>query len=425
MDISVVKLIDDNNYAIISPDRIVFGLNASQQEIKNLIESEKEYWHYKSKKEINSVNIAQQENAKVVLMLTFDCNLRCIYCYSRGGETKESLEINKMISVIDSEKKESNSDYLDFYLVGGGEPFLKIIEIKKIVSYAERYFKTVVIHVVTNGTFDDSTLEWLINRGKNNHVRISYDGVMQNIHRPRADGSPSSSIVEKNIKALVANKVPVIVQCIVTNLSLDSMRNTISKIADMGIDVIKIEPALATDVSRANKDLSPNPTKYASMLNNIIMFVANSGMSLKIDTGFFTRPATGYYCGISSGNKIITPHGLVTSCVEVARPNDPYAESIIYGEVKTNRLKIERLKLDILKSLHFKNYKGGCFSCNLRYLCLGGCPMSNIWQNGFPLKKSRYTCIIEHSLLPTLLFNIATNSKIADIVLDNARVLSC
>jgi hypothetical protein len=45
--------------------------------------------------------------------------------------------------------------------------------------------------------------------------------------------------------------------------------------------------------------------------------------------------------------------------------------------------------------------------------------MANIWRNGLPLKKSAYTCSIEHALLPNLLLIMAENPIIMDIVMEN------
>lgn len=52
-------------------------------------------------------------------------------------------------------------------------------------------------------------------------------------------------------------------------------------------------------------------------------------------------------------------------------------------------------------------------------MCLGGCPMANIWQNGLPLTKSQFSCTIEHIFLPKILTKMLENDKLIEIMCKN------
>jgi len=415
----VVRLPGANNYALISEGRIAFGLGATEDELEILLTEEKAI-----KEDVVLVDgeTVSAKVASISLIPTFDCNLRCLYCYARGGDTKEYLSLEKAKVAIRSVGISEGFDRLNLYLVGGGEPFMNFELIQESVAFAEGLYKSVGIYVVTNGTFGDRVLSWLIKHDVN--TRVSYDGVMQDADRPYADGLPSSPVIRNNIERLIEAGISTIVQCVVTQEGLSYLIQTIQQIQKLGVEVIKLEPVIPTGISRDCRGLVPNPLSYSKALLGAIDFVSEHDLKIKIDTGFFSKPSTGFYCGISNPNRIITPHGLVTACVEIARSTDPYAEYLIYGEVSRTGLVLDNFKAGRFKELRFENY-GICGTCNLRLICQGGCPMANIWKTGLPPKQSVFTCAVEHALLPPLLLKLATNPRVADIILDEAEVAVC
>ncbi len=175
-----------------------------------------------------------------------------------------------------------------------------------------------------------------------------------------------------------------------------------------------------TDVSRGTKSLQPDPAVFANKLLEAIEYVADNELPILIDTGYFTKPTIGKYCGLGNGNFTVTPEGMITSCVEVSRKNDPYSDTIMFGKI-TDKVEINEDKLEKLDKINYNNQKGGCSNCQYRLICLGGCPMANIWQNGLPLKKSAFTCTVEHTLLPKLLLKIIENKKIMNVIMENTK----
>ncbi len=75
--------------------------------------------------------------------------------------------------------------------------------------------------------------------------------------------------------------------------------------------------------------------------------------------------------------------------------------------------------VEFLSNLSYNKQKGGCSNCEYRFICLGGCPMANIWQGGLPIKKSNFTCVVEHTLIPKLLSKIIENERIMQVVMEN------
>ncbi len=419
---TVVRLPGKDNYAVMSTDRIVFALDASDSDLSSVFaEEEKIYKTFLENHNVNrTVKVISERSTSIALIPTMDCNLKCIYCYARGGDEKNIISFELAQKAIRSIGPACGFKHLDLYLVGGGEPLLKFDIVKQIVSFAESTFESVRLHIVSNGTFEDEVINWLTN--KDCRVRISFDGAMQSVQRPYRDYvTPTALKVKKNIAELVKRGVPVIVQCIVTNESLGCLRDTVSEISKLGVKVIKIEPMLATAISRGSKSLMPNPIKYADALLDTIRFVADTDMDMKIDTAYFSAPSESPFCGMGYGNKTITPEGLITACVEVVRSSDPYAEQVIYGKMTDKGMFFDAQKLETLKSVNPTSTEA-CEACNLRLICHGGCPMANIWQTGFKPSRSIFTCAVEKRLLPNLLLEIATNPRVSKTVLENTEI---
>jgi len=394
----------------------MYGLDVNtESDLAGLIKEAEEY-------EDNSyIETGNPSVSTIGLIPTFDCNLRCIYCYARGGDSKEILSFTVATDAIRYIHETEGNDSLKIDLVGGGEPLLYIDLVGNIVHYAQTLFKNVEVHVVSNTTFGKKTLDWIT--ANNVLVRVSYDGVMQDLQRPFVSGQSSKLIVTGNIRNLVDAKVSLMVQCIVTSNGVHTLRETLNELIDMGVNTVKFEAARSTDVSRRANWTEPNPVEYANALLDVIEYAAEQKKDIKIDTGYFSVPNETGYCGISGHNRMITPTGLITSCLEVSRPTDPYSDKIIYGEVSNGKIAVNFDKQRELNNINLSKQIGGCASCNLKLICRGGCPMEGIWEYGFPLKKSGYTCAVEHVFLPRLLLRMAEDPKIVSVVANEVKIL--
>lgn len=412
-NVCVIKLKNKKDYAIVAPGQITYALNASKEELDK---TKKEVYE-----ETKNFKIAKSpvSRASIAIIPTFDCNLRCVYCYANGGKTNEIISmdiVEKALKYVKENNKKAK--IIDLFLVGGGEPLLHFDLVKKIVTMANSFFEKVEIHVVTNGTFDERVLNWLIEVRAN--IRVSYDVLGQTNQRPFVDNKDSRKKVEENIKKLLASKLEVIIQCIITSDTVNSMREISNILCNLGVKVVKFEPCLMTDVSRGTKQLQPDPKLFANKLLDVIEYISDNNLDLLVDTGYFTKPTIGKYCGMGNGNFTITPEGVITSCVEVGRKSDPYADKIMIGKID-NDVKIFEKNVEFLSKISYNEQEGGCKNCNYRLICLGGCPMANIWQGGFPIKKSNFTCTVEHVLIPKLLDKIIENDKIMNVIMENPQ----
>lgn len=412
-----------NNYAVIVPNKIILAVDASQEDVEAIVREERDNLANEYASGAHACSEAAEE-ASLTLFPTFDCNLRCIYCYARGGDDKVFMSRQIAKAAIDAIRKMSNARRLSLYFGGGGEPFVNFPVMDFAVRYAKQLFDEVTIAVVTNGTFGAEQLEWIIQNEVS--VRISCDGVAQDVQRPFADGKPSRDVVEANIRNLVNLNMEFMVQCTITSNSVHRMVESVDYFANLGVKTLKIEPAQISETGRGNKDMEPSPQAFARHFIETLQHIVSKGLPLKIDTSYLSRPTTGYYCGVHGENLTVTPTGDVTACVEITRPSEPFSEVMLYG-----RLLVDQARFDFndmarakLRMLHFANYRT-CKKCPLRLICKGGCPIKNIFENGFSLERSRYTCQLEKLIVPQVFSLIIEDPRYSEIVFDDFQVRLC
>jgi len=416
--VDVVKL-EQKTYAIISPNKIRFLSDATDADVNNKVEEEKAHL---SKHNITPV--FNKEIEGITFLPTLNCNLRCIYCYAKGGEKQTNLSEDMAKIALDDFAEGTKAKEVQIDFAGGGEPFLNFKVMEYILSYAKKLFEIVHVRLVTNGTFNDEHLKWIIDN--NVDLRVSFDGLAHEYQRPFSNGVSSRELVETNIKRLVKLNKKFKVQCVVTGESINKLVDTIRYFHELGVKTVKVEPVHISDISRKNENLkSPTPTQFVNKFIEALKYIAENNLDIKLDTAFLSRPTIGYYCGLRH-NIIITPEGYITGCVEFTRKTDPFSELIITGQCITEKKKLvfdEQAKAE-LRKLHFSNYVN-CNKCNLKLICKSGCPARNLFDKKHTFTPSPYICEIERNLVPKVLYLVSKNSRYSDVVFDRFELKEC
>ncbi|MFA5360375.1 MAG: radical SAM protein [Candidatus Paceibacterota bacterium] len=407
-------------YAIIEPNKIIFVVDSSEKQVEDLVKKEKAA--FKKQFQSNSFLEKRRQNLVALTLLpTRDCNLRCIYCYAKGGEYFTYMPLQVAFSSLDALAKNADGKDIILKFAGGGEPFMNFELMQKAYKYAKDLFNKVYPAVVTNGTFNSEQLDWILENDVS--LRLSFDGIAHEKQRPFKDNTSSLEIVEENIKRLISANKSFMIECIVTNESVRKMAETVAYVSQLGISVLKIEPVHISEISRGDSSMIPTPQEFVNNFLVMLEYIVDHNLKIKIDTGFFSKPSINAYCYVNGRNLIITPEGNITSCVEVTKKTDPFAEMMIYGSVlvKKGIFSFNKIALSKLKTLHFNNCRK-CTDCRLRLICGGGCSMRNLWDNGFPLKPSKYICQIEHLLIPEIFSLVVDDSSYSDILFDDVEI---
>lgn len=137
-----------------------------------------------------------REYKTLMLILTENCNLNCVYCYEHN-KTIEDMPFETAKQAIDAEFADLQEYEHGEIELFGGEPFLNFPLIKQIYEYVmDRYGKDndIVFSTTTNGTLVHGEIQdWLRKHKDNFIVTLSLDGTpeMQNENRPFLGGQGS------------------------------------------------------------------------------------------------------------------------------------------------------------------------------------------------------------------------------------------
>jgi len=347
----------------------------------------------------NDVNKLKRYNFHFII--SYDCNLRCVYCYeddllnscdslSKNRISKE--QIDKAFEIIE-EKNKSNQCSKQIALYGG-EPFLA--ENYETILYIAEKGKQIgcTFTVTTNGYDIDRYFDFL----KDNKIfsfQITVDGIeeIQNQRKPHFKNKDSFKKITNNIDQLLKLGMPVSVRINTDSYSLERIDELLKYFKEMGwYDYKNFNANLALlreDVSfkdGVRKKEGPLNQLDLTKLYNIKKTKGELNEKVKCqDYGAYStlknlvlgKGAVSYrsrFCGAQSGNIIFDPLGDLYSCWDV----------VGRSEYKIGRyvpdFRIDNGAVDKWYSKNFTDYK--CIKCKYNLFCGGGCIIQSLREKG-------------------------------------------
>ena len=331
-------------------------------------------------------NTKGKEGHKIFLSITNKCNLRCVYCYANGGENNLSMQYEDAKKILDSQVKEilnSQDDKLAVTFHGGGEAFVEIDLLKKIVNYINLLAKESnlkpYINCVTNGTLlSDDVAKWV---GKNfNHITISIDGEakIQNLQRPMSSSLGSFDKLMDGIRNLLRFGVRFDFRTTVTSFNVKKMRKFIVFVNEnhlLNDGGVQFEPVSLSGRGSKFDDYSVNPEDF--FVNYLeardIGEKFGTKVSSSLDTFGVTRDV---FCGATNAKlQCYTPNGFLSACTRVTKETDMGADMFFYGRILDDQIIVsEKSKKRIID---FTNtFEDACYTCFARWNCQGGCSVT-------------------------------------------------
>jgi len=128
----------------------------------------------------NNDNSSEKKVRTLSLVLTRECNLRCLYCYEKSSHrTGESMDFqtasNAITQFLESED-EFDGVIIDLF---GGEPLLQFPLIQEIVQWcrSREWRKKYIFSLSTNGTLlNDAMKKWFAENNRYISMALSIDG---------------------------------------------------------------------------------------------------------------------------------------------------------------------------------------------------------------------------------------------------------
>jgi len=326
---------------------------------------------------------------RVTLMPTWNCNLRCLYCYSNGGENPgPMMDFAVAKSAIDFIAENAGlrgAPSIGVGFHGGGEPLLhaNMDFIKQTVEYLRGVgnktgLKTSVSSA-TNGVFSHpEDLEWITQNFGN--LNISLDGTadVQNAQRPKLSGGnlvASFPDVMRTVGYLEDKKFPYGVRATITDDSVSRMPEFVEFLkANTSLKRAHLEPLFECGRCKTTKIRAPKPDEFVKYFIEAKRLGRKIGMELYYSGGSL-EASHDTFCGACGSNFFIAPNGKVTTCLEVSREDDDMHDLFVVGRhdpKSPTGFITDDGKLKTLRNRTVDKVKG-CEDCFAKYSCAGDC----------------------------------------------------
>lgn len=187
------------------------------------------------------------ELQNLCLVLSQDCNMRCIYCYENGGsfnKTRKIMDCSTIKKIVDwwisKIPQEISLVRVEFY---GGEPLLNISGFMYAIEYINEKMKQlnkkVRYFVITNGTLINGEILEVLKINKVT-VTLSIDGdrESQNVNRRLLGNQDSYDIVVQNLHRLLDLDVRVLARITMTQGNVKRLFNSVVSLWEAGIDEV-------------------------------------------------------------------------------------------------------------------------------------------------------------------------------------------
>lgn len=342
-----------------------------------------------------------------IFLPTSGCNLGCKYCYSEASSKKKTfLDLKKGLMGVDyifnnAQTRKQNHVYFSF--LGGGEPLLAAdIDYQLVDHIRIKEQETGIkasISVCTNGTIFNERVRYIL--GKSNRIQFSLDGtsVVQNYHRPFANGGYTFQTIESNIKKIRQEypKIKIAVRSTVSNYSVDKMPDFVHYLSQLGVNGVAFEPLIVTGRALVNRNLTmPDLNQFVKYFIEAEGVGVETGVEVSCSATSVYRRTT--FCGATNNNFVITPDGNISTCVEVSSVDDPLSKYYIIGNISDKGIVIDEKKINSIRKFDEGN-RIECINCIAEKSCRGNCPVRTMRMGSNGTYYINELCIMQTKLL--------------------------
>ena len=298
------------------------------------------------------------------LHLTDRCNLQCTYCYNQKQRSnKEDFHFEKWKEILNK-----ILPHASHIILTGGECFL-YPEIGKIIQYIKDSRYKIYLSCISNGMHDYSEFSPAVKFEYIDSIMFSCDS----LYRAGNRVGFNPCVFLKSINFFIDNYPNVSLEISATrtidnNEDLEKIRDFCNS-KNIRYKFVNLVPEKIGDI----KDMPAAISCFSQCFNQ--------GKS-----NSYQWPAKNTRCGAGLGVLSINSNGDAYPC-----------QALHYKEFLMGNI----LQMDVRELKYINNQTmclpsvdeiEGCKSCNLRYLCGGGCLAVSYPSNGFKFKRNRLIC---------------------------------
>lgn len=352
------------------------------------------------------------------LFLTYNCNLRCVYCYSFGGEQPIDMPFEiakKSIDFVVSNALRLGKTRVGLGFHGGGEPTLNWRVLTKSVEYAKALALSnkldLSISLATNGCLSVHQAQWVMQYI--NHVTVSIDGPssIQDTQRPLRNGQGSYRMVYATLKLFDEANYQYGLRVTVSDKSLPLLEEIVVHLCkNFGARDVHVEPLFECGRCYTSGLEMPDPNEFISRFLRSAEIARQYGVNL-IYSGLRLNGFRTSFCGVTAPNFVVLPQGEVTSCFEVCRPNDKRSNTFFYGKYSFHdgQFYFDKQKIKMLRNKNIKSFTY-CARCFIKWHCGGECVAKSTQEKGMYI-PDKARCTINRELAKSRLREIIQETR--------------
>ena len=325
--------------------------------------------------------------AIVDLFLTYDCNMRCPYCFVQDSGKKVTMSPDVLDTAIDWIVTTSGPIAEIVFL--GGEPTLTPLLIERAIARVKNWERRCPIKIsfnmTTNALYIDETLAANFARwGVNYMISIDGYGKRQDRSRPTITGESSFEIFRSKFDMLLKYQNSMAGRVTVLPKNVVGLNNDLQRLHAMGFSSFIVSPA--TGIKWSDKQIN----KYiGEMVDFASQRKSRNGKKIP-----YLSPVDdpdqgehGWGCSAGNGRYSIDPQGKIFACGRMTSLDDD--AGLVFGDIyegidpKGNILKFQD-----------RSYESRlqCIDCYMRDKCIGGCAAVNFEETGSVVTPSANEC---------------------------------
>jgi uncharacterized protein len=322
-------------------------------------------------------------NPLYYLIPTYNCNMRCIYCYEKDLRREKKVMDEKTLESFFKIVEKGSGNTVLLY---GGEPLQEMTRpfIKKVAARCDEL--GLHLAVCTNG-LDLKTFDGLLHQFSTIMITLDGCGPVQNSRRPAAGNRPSFDTVVESIEHVIELDIPLTISVNADAQNIGGLPDFADFIISKGWHTLKNVDIVVSHIMQSLDKKYPyiiGPKEAAQKMVELYeefphmeVFLPSIKGSNPLVNAFFKgeewRPKY-WYCGANCYFSFYDPYGYIYPCyMVVGRPQfaiGRFHETLEYfPHRKTWR---ERSCFSIPE----------CRSCDFSYFCGGGCAYRQYLRTG-------------------------------------------
>lgn len=318
------------------------------------------------------------------IVLTRECNLRCVYCNQEHSAIRLGTEDEKAImALIDRTTRKAKKLSITWW---GGEPLIASDQIDtlsaKMIAICES--RGVDFHgaISTNGVLLSGSICEMLHRNKISKLQVTLDGPQRHHdgQRPHVSGRGSYHHIIRGLRNLTeshsAQKELVTIRVNISSFSPTDPREWEIFFDDISpfSDTIQLIFTPVIPTFRFDESKTVRGKLFESRVSQLEQHASKRGIALA-NVGLLNRVAAPYCTAVTDSNWFILPGGGLAKCTTAF--DDPRDSC---GRVNGDgSLTFTRRAEEWITFSPFKEER--CRKCGFLPICMGGCPLMSFEGN--------------------------------------------